>query len=165
MSARRASTQPTSPSTESWSHRRAGRAARWGIADVELDVPEAVVVDHLAADLAGLDLRLAKLEHGERARLEGGADPLERHAGGEMRRGGAEHVARVERRRHRLDDHVGRGDLDRALDAARTPPRPVESKPLSGPTKTRPSPASTAMSRSLPTFGSTTASRMASAGR
>src|SRR5262249_17459870 len=37
--------------------------------------------------------------------------------------------------------------------------------PLSGPTRSRPSSACTAMSRSLPTVGSTTASRIASAGR
>src|SRR5688500_3765225 len=38
--------------------------------DVELDVAEAVEVDHLAGDLPRLDLRLRERHHGERARVE-----------------------------------------------------------------------------------------------
>jgi hypothetical protein len=59
-------------------------------------------------------------------------------------------------------------DVDVISTAVRTPPaasQASDSSPLSGPTRMRPLTVSTAISRSLPTFGSTTPRITASSGR
>jgi hypothetical protein len=93
------------------------------LAHVQLDVSEPVEGGDLAGDLAGLDLWLRHLQVRQRADLDLAAEPVERHARGDMDGGRCKNVARVEHRRHRLQDDVLRRDLHCATDSAESLPR------------------------------------------
>ena len=128
-------------------------------AEVELDVPEAVDVERRSRGSgASPNVRLGQVEPDELVDVERRAELAGLDAGGEVRGGRREDVAAVEGARDRLE-HGTPGSSSSC--AASTPPRRSAagtSRPLSGPTKRRPSPLRSASARRLaPTPGSTTA--------
>ncbi len=76
----------------------------------------------------------------------------------EVRGGRGEHVAAVERLRHRLEEATSSTAISASAAAPPSASHAMESSPLSGPTRNAPFPARTAIDRrSEPTPGSTTA--------
>ena len=112
---------------------------------VQLHVPEAVDVEHGRVDDAVVDDGLGQLEPHERVRRERRPELRGLDAEREVRRGGREEIAPVERPRHRLERVRGIGDLVRALDPAQLgggDEQPVvgadEEPPFASRTMTRP---------------------------
>ena len=71
--------------------------------DVELDVAEAVDVEHVRHERPAGDLRPGQLERDQLARIARLAHVRQRRSAGQLRRHRREDVAAVERRRHRLE--------------------------------------------------------------
>ena len=110
--------------------------------EVEGDVAEPVDVERRRADLPRARLRLRQIEPDERVRVDRRAELLDRDARGEVRRGGREDIAAVEGPRDRSSAYAGFASSCAASIPARS--AAGTSRPLSGPTKKRPSPSRSA---------------------